>query len=123
MSSDMVMFSLFSWWYHAGWAGVLVANRRRLSGLSDMFSITILLRTLFAPWKRIITYPGAGLDARIKAFGDNLVSRMVGFTVRFFVLLAAGISFTIAIAAAGIEIICWPLLPIAGIGFIIWGAL
>src|ERR1700753_661483 len=108
----MFMLDLASWWYRAGWTGVLKSNHRRLAALSDMFSITILLRTLFSPWKRIITYPGAGLDARMRALGDNMVSRCIGFIVRFFVLLAAGISFAIALVAAGIEIVCWPLLPI-----------
>jgi hypothetical protein len=119
----MFMLDLFSWWYRAGWAGVLTSNRRRLASLSDMFSITILLRTLFSPWKRIITYPGAGLDAKMRAFGDNLVSRCIGFVVRSFVLLAAGVSFAFAVVAAGIEIICWPFLPIAAVALIVWGIL
>jgi hypothetical protein len=77
-----------------------------------MFSVPILLRTLFSPWKRIITYPGSSIDAKIRAFGDNLVSRFVGFTVRLFVLFTAAIMLCVVSAVACIELVVWPLLPI-----------
>lgn len=88
-----------------------------------MFSTTILLRTLFSPWRRIITYPGAGLDARLRAFGDNLVSRCIGFTVRSFVLLAAAIAFLVIGAASIAEIVIWPLIPVLAAGLIVKGLL
>jgi hypothetical protein len=117
----MLIVGLFSWWYGAGWAGALRATERRLRTLAGMFSISILLRTLFSPWRRIISYPGAGLEARLRAFGDNLVSRCVGFTVRFFVLLAAAVAFVLLVLVGFVELIAWPLLPLAGVGLIVWG--
>jgi hypothetical protein len=86
-----------------------------------MFSLNILLRTLFSPWRRIITYPGASLEARLRAIGDNLVSRAVGFTMRVFVLLAAGLAFVILGVFSVAEIIVWPLVPLAAIGLIVKG--
>jgi len=115
----MFMLGLFKWWYGDGWKGVLGATNRRLQGLSEMFSINILLRTLFAPWKRVVTNPGASLDAKIAAFGDNIVSRAVGFTVRFFVLFAACVSFILLLVAGLAEILVWPLVPLAGVALII----
>ncbi len=117
----MVMFSLFNWWYGAGWAGVIRSTQRRLTTLAGMFSIAILLRTLFSPWKRIITYPGAGIDAKFRAFGDNLVSRCIGFTIRLFVLVAAAVSFVLLSAMGLLELIAWPLVPVAGIVLIMKG--
>lgn len=117
------MLGLFSWWYGAGWKGILGATNRRLAALADMFSLNILLRTLFAPWKRVVTDPGASLDAKLRAFGDNLVSRAVGFTVRLFVLLAAAVSFVAIIIASIIELVAWPLLPILGVALIVKGLL
>jgi len=107
-----MLFSLFGWWYGAGWAGTVRSTRRRLASLASMFSIAILLRTLFSPWRRIITYPGAGIDAKLRAFGDNLVSRCVGFTVRIFVLLAAAVSLVFLSLIGLIELLAWPLAPI-----------
>lgn len=119
----MFMLDLVSWWYGAGWKGTLSATKRRLQGLADMFSVDILLRTLFSPWKRIITPPRAGLDARLRAFGDNFVSRCIGFTVRFFVLLAAGLSYVGLLLIGLAELLLWPLLPVIGVGLIVWGVL
>lgn len=119
----MFMLDLFKWWYGSGWTGVLGATQRRLIGLSETFSIRILLHTLFAPWRRIITYPGAGIEAKLHALGDNLVSRCVGFTVRIFVLLAAAVSFVFLCLAGLLELVLWPLLPLLAVGLIIWGLL
>jgi hypothetical protein len=88
-----------------------------------MFSIRILLRTLFSPWRRIITYPGAGLDAKMRAFGDNLVSRCIGFTIRSFVLFAAAIAFILLGLLALLELVVWPLVPLAGVALIVKGLL
>lgn len=117
----MVMFSLFSWWYGAGWAGVLRSTQHRLASLAGMFSIAILLRTLFSPWKRIISYPGAGLDAKLRALGDNLVSRCIGFIIRFFVLIAAAVTLVLLSIAGFIELLVWPLIPIASVALIVKG--
>lgn len=119
----MFMLNLFSWWYGSGWAGVLLATRRRLRGTAQAFSIRALLHTLFAPWKRIATPPGASINERFRALGDNLISRLVGFTVRIFVLLAAGFSF-ICLGVIGIlELVAWPLIPLLALVLILKGLL
>jgi hypothetical protein len=119
----MFVLDLLSWWYGSGWAGVIGATQRRLQGLNEAFSAHILLRTLFAPWKRIVTAPSGALDAKLQALGDNLVSRAVGFTVRFFVLLTAGLAFTALCIVGLAELIVWPLLPLVAVGLIVKGVL
>jgi hypothetical protein len=119
----MFMLDLFTWWYGAGWAGVLTSTKRRLTSLGEMFSIKILLRTLFSPWRRIISYPGAGIDARMRAFGDNLVSRCIGLTVRSIVLLTAALAFILMLLVGLLEIIIWPLLPLAAVALVVKGLL
>jgi hypothetical protein len=86
-----------------------------------MFSVGTLLRTLFAPWRRIVSYPGASLSAHFQAAMDNLVSRAVGFTVRIFVLVAAALAMVIVAIVAVIEIIAWPLIPLAIVAGVIKG--
>jgi hypothetical protein len=119
----MFMLDLFAWWYRAGWMGVLASTKTRLAHLSEMFSARILLRTMFSPWRRIISYPGAGLEAKMRALGDNFVSRCIGFTVRFFVLLTAAIAFVFVAAIGLLEIVLWPILPLAAVALIIKGLL
>lgn len=94
---------------------------RRVSTLDEAFSVGILLRTLFLPWRRIISYPGAGLDAKLRAILDNLISRCVGFVVRSFVLLAVAILAIFATAIGLIQIVVWPLIPLTAIAAIVKG--
>lgn len=112
----MLMLSFFSWWYGQGWRQVLASFGPRLKSIANNFSVFQLLRTLFQPWRRIVTYPGASLDAKLRALVDNLISRAIGFTVRFGVLLAALITTIAVIILTIIELIIWPLLPL-GIPF------
>ncbi len=87
--------------------------QKRLQKTLAMFSVPSLIRTLFAPWKRIVTNPGAGLSAHLSAIGDNMVSRAIGFTVRLFVLIAALVSVILVSIIGVIQIALWPLVPLA----------
>ncbi|SRR6266567_1410640 len=117
----MLALEFFGWWYGAGWQLLARNMQRRMRGISRMFSVAILIRTIFAPWKRIITYPGAGLDAKMRALADNMVSRFVGFTIRLFVLIAAGLMLLLGGIASVVELIIWPLLPIAALVLLVRG--
>jgi hypothetical protein len=113
--------AFFSWWYGNGWQQLLKNFRSRVLSVVDSFSVRQLLKTLFAPWKRIISQPGRSVEERFRAAIDNAFSRVVGFFVRLAVLLAAMFSLLIVIILGIAEIIVWPLLPIAIPGLIIAG--
>src|SRR5487761_1238761 len=117
----MIMFMVvfFSWWYGKGWAQVVTSFTPRLKNISRAFSVNQLIGTLFAPWRRIITYPGASLEARFKAWGDNLFSRTIGFIVRLLVLWAALLVSIIITVITILEVIIWPLMPPAIFGLLI----
>jgi hypothetical protein len=117
----MLALEFFGWWYGAGWRLLARNMQKRMRGLARMFSVSILVRTIFAPWKRIITYPGKGLDAQMHAMADNMVSRLVGFTIRVFVLIAAGITLLLGGILSMVELVAWPLLPIAAIVLLVKG--
>ncbi|MGH7240180.1 MAG: hypothetical protein ACREHG_08995 [Candidatus Saccharimonadales bacterium] len=119
----MFIVSFLRWWYGTGWANVLSGLRTHAEGVLDAFSMPQLSRTMFAPWRRIISYPGAGLDARIKAWADNLFSRTIGFVVRLLVLLTACLTLSLVILVSLLEFVLWPLLPPAAIGCLIAGVL
>lgn len=119
----MLALEFFKWWYGQGWALLVRNMRRRLVMTSNVFSVPILIRTLFAPWRRIITYGGAGINSQIRTAADNLVSRLVGFVVRLFVLFTAGVSLVVVMAVAAVEIAAWPLLPIAVFGLLVKGVI
>jgi len=119
----MLAISLVTWWYSKGWINTMTNLSSMVTGISRLFSVPILLRTLFAPWKRIISYPGSSLDAKMRAFADNMVSRAVGFVVRILVLLTALIVEALAGSIGIIWIILWPCIPLLGVLLLVKGIL
>jgi hypothetical protein len=119
----MIVLAFFSWWYGRGWREAGHNLSKRINTVSRTFSVQLLLRTLFSPWRRIISYPGANLAAHIRAWGDNLVSRVIGFFVRLIVLIAAFVSSCIIIALTLVEIVVWPLLPPAIVACLVLGVI
>jgi len=117
----MVILTLLSWWYRQGWLEVYKRAGERLVQVSHLFSLPILIRTLGAPWRRIVTQPGASIDAKIRAFGDNLVSRAIGFSVRFLVLIAAGLILLLTAIFGVLALVLWPVVPLAVVGCVVMG--
>ena len=109
----MLVLSFLGWWYGRGWKEVWQSFGSRFGAVADTFSISQLLRTLFDPWRRIITYPGASLGDRLRAWADNAFSRVIGFVVRLLVLFAALLAVIMVIILTSAEAIIWPLLPAA----------
>jgi hypothetical protein len=110
-----MLFSFLSWWYGQGWLDALHDIRKRTAGVAHGFSMSILLRTLFAPWRRITTAPGKGLDAKFRALLDNLISRLVGFTVRLGVIIIALTMSAFTALFYLLIALVWPLIPIIAI--------
>lgn len=121
--SRLLSAQFFVWWYGEGWRTQARMGGRRIAQTSRTFSAPLLVRTLFAPWRRIVTYPGASLGAKLEAVGDNLVSRAVGFTIRVFVLITAAVMLFVVSLLALIQLVTWPLVPPAIIIGIIKGLL
>ena len=115
----MLVAAFFKWWYGQGWAIVWHRSVARLRHVGQVFSVQLLLRTLFAPWRRI-SMSGRSLDGKIQAAIGNGVGRLVGFTVRLAVLLTACIVYIVFAVFGVCSVVLWPLIPpaavIAGIG-------
>lgn len=84
-------------------------------------SVPILLRTMFAPWRRIITESDGAIGQRVRALIDNTVSRCVGFSVRLIVLLTALVLLAGYAVIGGALLLLWPLLPVLGVALIVGG--
>lgn len=109
----MSFIYLLEWWYGNGWIDQWQRGGKRLSRIARAFSGGTLLKTLFAPWKRMVATPSktGGLDGHVQAFLDNLVSRFVGFNIRILTLLAATTSLLVVGILTVLLAIVWLLLP------------
>lgn len=119
----MFIGAFIGWWYGEGYLLALKGVIRKIRGVSRAFSVNTLLRTLFAPWRRIIVRPGASMSEHFTAWRDNFIGRFVGFFVRITVLIAAG-TVTIITASLGLAgLIIWPVLPLLSVALLVWGVI
>lgn len=107
----MLVFGFLRWWYGPGWRDMANRVLKRARRTYSNFSISTLLRTLFLPWRRIITPPGGSLGERVRALADNMVSRGVGFSIRIIALLTAIIMIVFTLIAGAVMVLIWPFLP------------
>ncbi len=119
----MVPLQFITWWYGQGWQSVAANMAKRCQATVTAFSIGSLLQTMFAPWRRIVSYPGNSLSDHFHAWLDNLVSRIIGFMVRFFVLITAGVVLLVIAVYSLVEVVIWPFMPLLAIASIIKGLL
>lgn len=93
--------------------------KERLASFMDYFSIDLLLKTLFTPFRQISAEKTTGsLNVQMHAFFDRLISRIIGMIVRL-VMIIIGAAAIILYAIVGLlALILWafvPLLPILGL--------
>ena len=125
----MLILELLSWWYGAGWRGRLIRMRDKLAGLADYFSIDLLAKTLFSPFRQISAGKvGGSLNNKMHAFLDRQISRGIGVVVRLVTIIAGVVLMSLRIILDILLLALWgvtPLLPIIGIvlmagGYIPW---
>lgn len=114
----LLVTELLRWWYGDGLRlrAAMIANR--LDGTIDYFSIDLLLKTLFAPFRQISAGTVDGpIGVQMRAMLDQLFSRVIGAIVRLCILIIGGIIIVLQCIFSLLLIIGWgllPLLPIAG---------
>jgi hypothetical protein len=108
----MMIVALFSWWYGAGWARAAGRIGSRMQTMLETFSVALLLRTLFDPFRQISAGQVRGsFDAQLRAFGDRLFSRLFGAVVRSLFICIGLVSALLAGLIGIVELIVWPVVP------------
>lgn len=121
----MIVMQFLRWWYGYGWltaAKELVAFLRRMA---SEFSLGILIRTLFAPWKRTVNLagPNTPLNVRFQWWIGNQVSRFIGLLIRL-IVLGVAVTLIIVTAVLGLAgLVIWPVLPFGWLVSLIMGLL
>lgn len=114
----MLVFSMLQWWYTQGWGMFFGKLADRLRNAADFFSLRLLVGNLFAPYRQISANGDTGQNF-FQRLLDNLMSRLVGATIRIF-LLIVGILAIIFQAIGGILIaVLWPLAPLIVVGCVV----
>lgn len=109
----MFIVGLFSWWYSTGWLQRAQAVKERLIGLYDYFSIDLLIKTLFSPFRQISAGSVRGpIGVQIRALFDQLISRTIGMIVRSLVIVIGSVTLVISCLLGMLAVILWPLIPL-----------
>ena len=120
----MFIVGLFSWWYGAGWVRCISAVRGGLASIYDYFSLDLLLRTLFSPFRQISAGGVRGpIGVQLRAMLDNLISRVIGAVVRTLVIIIGIITLLVSCLLGLLRIVAWPFIPLLPIVCIVFASL
>lgn len=121
----MVIWGMMAWWYTDGWHQCWLRVKGRLEAANDFFSISLLIRTLFAPFRQISAGTVNGsLEVRMRAFFDRLISRCIGAVVRLITICVGLGVIVLNTVVGGLLLLLWafvPLLPLIGLALFMIG--
>jgi len=109
----MFIFDFLNWHYFQGSEFILKACFNFVLFSFHFFSVSLLLKTLFSPWRRVEVEKkssGFSVERFFHQLSFNLISRVIGFLVRSF-LIGWGLIFSLVFLVLGLAL------------FVIWQAL
>lgn len=111
--------TFLTWYYTKGISYYLESWSNSINYTLHYFSLGMLLRTLFSPWKKLIEIDnsaGFNFEKKFQVFTFNLISRGIGSVVRFG-LFWVGIIFVLGVGLGGaVGFVFWLLMPFFGYG-------
>lgn len=121
----MFIVGLLGWWYGRGWALRVSRLREKLMGTLDYFSIDLLLRTFFSPFRQISAGKVRGpLGVQLRALLDRIISRMIGAMIRLTMIIIGSVLIIVYAVVGTLMVILWgvvPAVPVIGIVLFISG--
>lgn len=121
----LLITSLFRWWYGDGFFERLQITSVRLESMIDYFSFSLLLKTLFSPYRQISAGNVDGsLEVKMRASLDRLFSRVIGAVIRLIIMTVGAFVTGVLVLYSVVGIIVWgllPFLPIVGVAAMTMG--
>ena len=121
----MAILGMLTWWYTTGWKLRALRLREKISATIDYFSIDLLLKTLFAPFRQISAGRVDGpIGVKTQAFFDRLISRMIGAIMRTIMIIAGIVTIIVHALIGIISLALWaftPFLPLVGLWLFLTG--
>ena len=110
----MIILYWVQWWYGAGLKRRAVLLGHRFGKAVDFFSITLLVKTLFAPFRQISAEKSytAPMEARFRMLIDRLVSRFIGAFMRILVIIAGLVTMALLAVWSALVLAFHVLLPV-----------
>ncbi|MEX0931179.1 MAG: hypothetical protein WDZ88_00350 [Candidatus Paceibacterota bacterium] len=105
----MLLTAYIQWHYTRALTEMVSIGKTIVWFLYHFFSISILAKTLFAPFKRLDEKGGRRLQPDVLAV--NIIMRVVGFTLRFLVLLLGLLFILLVVTGVVLVYLLWIAMP------------
>ena len=114
-------FSYLLWHYVLAWSDLVRLYKNFTWFLWNFFSIPLLLRTLFSPWKRL--HEGANKESAgfLGKLILNTILRFIGFGMRVCTILFGLCSLVLFSVLFAFFLVLWPLMPPIIIACLLFG--
>lgn len=110
----LLVTELLRWWYGDGLRQRVRMIANRLDGTIDYFSVDLLLKTLFSPFRQISAGRVDGpLEVQFRALIDKLFSRVIGAFIRLIILLVGGMAIALQMLVSIAILVVWLCVPAA----------
>jgi len=118
----MLIAVFWKWYYGEAVKNILTAWKNFILFAVNYFSIPLLFKTLFVPWKRDFTKKPKGWNFKklFEYLAFNLISRGVGFFMRLLMIIAGAIFLIFVIVAGAVFFMLWLILPLILLGLLIF---
>ena len=102
---------------------ILISIKNVLLFNLEYFSVVLLLKTLFAPWKRYEWSSNRKFDIKksMEALASNLISRSLGALIRGFIIVVGLIVEVSLIGVSVLVFLGWMILPLLIIFSLFYG--
>lgn len=122
MTFVSILPSYITWHYGEALRDGLRVWTNLLWFLSNFFSLSLLIRTFFAPWKRIQESRGRlSIENIAEAVVTNTIMRFVGALMRFVVICIGCLAVLATFWLGVVFLVVWLLMPLLCIGSLFYG--
>ncbi len=114
MNSVLFFTHYLIWHYTRAYRDMVALYLNFAWYITHLFSMPLLLRTLFSPWKRITAgHRKFDLEDWAEAVTFNILSRIIGFIIRGVLIVMGLIGIALLTIGFALFLILWCLLPFA----------
>ncbi len=117
-----MIIHFLSWWYGPGIKRTIAQTDKRALGVLDDFSVGLLARTWFAPFRQIDAGNVRGsMQVQLQAWFGRTFSRFFGAGLRTIMIITGLIAAALTWLFGMLWLLLWPLLPLLPIaGAVLW---
>jgi hypothetical protein len=119
----VLFFSHYLFWHYTrAYRDIFATYLNFMWFIAYFFSLPLLIRTLFSPWKRIVAgHRKFDIEDWAEAVTFNILSRVTGFLIRSVLILIGFLMLAGLTILLGVFLVVWCLLPFIAVGSTYYG--